>query len=399
MAYSKPITLGDYVSSTASAFEDQDRGCIGVGPDSLGLDGQLGPFFAAAVNALVQHPIPRLPIAVGENGATAVSSTLFWAYNQLSGLSLEAKPGYLSTAAGNGGFSLHVAVNGDWRLAFDGSGKTIGHYAGEPASAPPPPPPGNPLVDNAAANPVLSDGSNTYFYNASAGDITFNGATDNGVPVTDLDTVAGGVGDYIIGGSAAHTLPAGGGLALGNCAIYTDSSAPVLVDGQNGYGGTAEGNVLVNINQIRGSLHSNVLIGNADGTDLKSGRNDSILISTGGDGYELRPDGYGNVLVSTVGADRVVFDPTHGWALGDLNTMLGFNPAHGDYLDLSLIPNNFTPGANINNYVRLVDTATGENVMFNGAGNVATAGVDVINLTLVHGLTAQGLYNSHNLVI
>jgi hypothetical protein len=177
----------------------------------------------------------------------------------------------------------------------------------------------------------------------------------------------------------------------------------VLIDGQDGlgFGGSAEGNVLVNINQLRGSLFSNVLIGNAAGEDLKSGGSNSVLISTGGVGYELRPDGGDNVLVSTVGADRVLFDPSHGWSLGDLNTMLGFNTAHGTYLDLSLIPNTFhtTPGAKINDYVQLVNGSDGEHVMFNGNGQVQTAGVDVLNLELVHGLTAQGLYSSHNLVL
>ncbi len=327
MAYSKPISLGDYQGGAKLAFDFQDDSCIGIGPDNLGLGGQLGPFFAAVVDALVRHPIPLLPIAVGENGATAASSTLFWEYNQATGFTLEAKSGYLTTATGNGGFSLHVAANGNWSLNFDDSDTTIGHRAGQKTPAPPPPPPGNTVVDTAAASPIPSDGPNAFSYNGSAGDITFNGTTSGGAPVSDFDTVSGGVGDYIIGGTAPHMVPAGGGLALGNCAIYTDSATPVLVDGQNGngYGGTAEDNVLVNINQIRGSLNSNVLIGSTSGTDLKSGGNGSILISTGGSNYELRSDGSGNVLVSTVGADRVVLDPTHGWARFTVNTMLGFN--------------------------------------------------------------------------
>jgi hypothetical protein len=78
---------------------------------------------------------------------------------------------------------------------------------------------------------------------------------------------------------------------------------------------------------------------------------------------------------------------------------VGFNPGHGDYLDVSLIPSNFAAGDNINDYVKLVETASGETVMFNGSGNVAGAGMDILNMDLVHGLTAQGLYASHNLVI
>ncbi len=398
MSLVKPIFGSDPFGPTLDG-----GGCsIGAGPINSGLDGQFNPFFETFVNALVQHPIPFLPIAVGENGATPATSTVFWEYNKLTGLTLEADPGFLSTATGNGGFSLHVGVNGNWQLQFDGTNERLGHYAGETQAPPPPPPAGNTLVDNAAAKPLPPDGPNAYSYNGAAGDITFDGGTLGGAPVSAFDTVSGGVGDYIIGGTQPHTQVAGG-LALGNCAIYTDSAGPVLVDGQDGlgFGGTAEDNVLVNINQLRGSLYSNVLIGDASGEDLKSGGNDSILISTGGDGYELRPDGSGNLLVSTVGSDRVVFDPTHGWALGDFNTMIGFNPAHGAYLDLSLLGSTFdsTPGANINNYVQLVETQSGENLMCSGTGNVQTAGVELLDLALTHGLTAQGLYSSGHLVI
>jgi hypothetical protein len=359
---------------------------------------QLPPSFDALVDGLVEHPIPGLGVA-GENGATAASSSLFWFYNRAIGLELEAKPGFLGTGSG---FSIHVAPNGDWHLQFYGSQQTLAYDTDDhpPTPAPPPPPGGNVRVDTAAAI-ALPPGPNTYFYNGGAGDTTFDGTTLAGAPISGLDTVAGGVGDYIIGGTAPHTPLPGG--SLGNCAIYTNSPGSVLIDGQDGFGfgGSAGDNVLVNINQLRGSLFSNVLIGNAAGEDLKSGRSNSILISTGGVGYELRPDGSGNVLVSTVGADRVLFDPNHGWSLGDLNTMLGFNPGQGTYLDLSLIPSTFhtTPGAKISDYVQLVNASDGEHVMFNGNGQVQAAGVDILSLELVHGLSAQGLYTSHNLVI
>jgi hypothetical protein len=372
-------------------------GC-GIAP---AVGGQLDPFFAGLVDALVQHPPPFLPIAVGENGTSKASSTVFWEYNPHTGLKLEAKPGFLTTGTGNGGFNLHVGANGNWQLQFDGSSETLEHHAGETQPPPPPPPVENTLADNAVANPIPADGPNAFFFNGGAGDITFDGRTSGGAPVTDLDTIAGGIGDYIIGGTAPHTpMPSG---SLGNCAIYTNSPGSILVDGQDGlgFGGTAEDNILVNINQLRGSLFSNVMIGSVSGEDLKSGGDGSILISTGGDGYELRPDGSNNVLVSTVGADRILFDPSHGWALGDFNTMLGFNPAHGAFLDLSLIGSNFhsTPNADINNYVALTEASDGEHLMFSGTGNVQTAGVEVLDLKLTHGLTAQGLYTSHNLVI
>jgi hypothetical protein len=113
----------------------------------------------------------------------------------------------------------------------------LGHYAGETQAPPPPPPAGNTLVDNGQAS--APPGSNHYFYNGAAGDITFNGDTLNGAPVNAFDTVAGGVGDYIIGGTEPHTpMPAG---AVGNCAIYTNSPGPVLVSRRPAGGGGRRG--------------------------------------------------------------------------------------------------------------------------------------------------------------
>jgi hypothetical protein len=226
---------------------------------------------------------------------------------------VEATAGFLTTGTGNGGFSLDVETDGSWKLTFDGSKTKLKHEADEdddrkPAKVPAPPA-GNEQVT------LTSTGATSY--DASRGHVTVNGGLG-------WDTIQGGVGDYMIGGSG--TLGGGQG-GQGNCAIYTKSPGPILVDMEHGrgYGGNAEGNVLVNMNQTRGSLFSDVLIGSSSGTDLKSGGDNSLLISTGGDGFELRPDGRGNVLVSTAGNDWVLFDPTHGWVLGDDNIMLGFD--------------------------------------------------------------------------
>ncbi len=354
-------------------------------------------WFPRFVDALVHHPNPSLPITVGENGTSGATSTIFWEYNNATGLHLESTAGYLTTASGNGGFTMDVGTDGSWVLRFGGSGKVIFWNAATQTGSGPnltAPPAGNTL------DYPLHDGSNVI--NETIGHVTFDGRGAPGAPVASYDTVQGGVGDYMIGGTAPHLeTPTGN---VGDCAIYTLSAGPVLVDMQNdnGYGGNAEGNSYVDMNQVRGSLNSNVLIGNANGTDLKSGGANSVLISTGGNGFELRPDGTNNTLVSTVGADRVLFDPSHGWALGDTATLLGFNPAHGVTIDLSLIGSTFhTPGAdsNLADYVQLIDTASGEKVMFNGSGNVGSAGVDVLDLALVHGYSAQSLYDSHNLTI
>ena len=286
--------------------------------DDCGL-GQSAPSFISLVDAIIAAPLQPF-VTAGENGSGGATSNLFWAYSPYAGLVLETSGGFLTNQAGTGGFDLAVGTNGDWRLRFDGANTVIRGDAHNTGAALPSPPAGNTVVD-------LPAGANSY--NAAAGNETVNGGTG-------WDTVQGGIGDYMIGGSG--TL--GGGLAgNGNCALYSTSPGSVLVDMQNGsgYGGNASGNVYVNMNQVRGSIYSNVLIGNSNGTDLKSGGDNSVLISTGGSGFELRPDGSGNVLVSTTGADRISFDSAHGWLLGDDNILLGFNAAHGDALDLSLL--------------------------------------------------------------
>lgn len=386
----------------APGYGTQDDTFTGIGLQMLGLNLPFDPF-VSLVDALIAMPIPFLPLAAGENGATAAQSNMFWTYNPLTGLHVETAAGYLSGAPGTGGFNLNVLPDGAWALQFDGTGTVIGANAGEAPPAPPgPPPAGNTLLYPTQGG---ADGG----ANATAGHVTFNGDGSPSDPVVGYDTVSGGVDDYIIGGDGTGGGGPGGD---GNCAIYLSGPGSVLVDMENGngYGGSAQGDVLVNMNQVRGSAFSNVLIGKTTGTDLKSGGNDSLLVSTGGNGYELRADGYGNVLVSTVGADVFRFDPSHGWQLGDDNIALGFSVAHGDVLDLSLIGSTFhdttaagynpaTGTGDINDYVRFVNEADGDHVMFSPTGNVQTAGIEVLDMKLVHGLNAASLYQSHNLLL
>jgi hypothetical protein len=373
-----------------------DDGCIGVDHDQLGIDMRLDAFIRQ-VDAIIEHPRPHAIVA-GRNADTSADSDLFWTYGPAKGLHVEARPGFLTTGTGNGGFSLDVERDGSWTLTFSGSRTVISHRAGDddPPASPPPPPDGNETV-------LLPAGPSVY--DASRGNVTVDGGTG-------WDTVQGGVGDYIIGGSG--TL-GGGQDGQGNCALYSASPGSILVDAEHGrgYGGNAEGNVLINVNQVRGSLFSNVLIGAHTGTDLKSGGDDTLMISTGGHGFEMRPDGSGNVLVSTVGDDWVLFDPTHGWNLGDDNIMLGFDGAPGhDFLDLRMLTatggvlgSNFhqasavgydplTGHGDINAYVRVVDQADGSHVLFDASGNVQAGGTEILSLKFVHGVDAQTLFDN-----
>ena len=387
-------------------FGGDDDDFARIDGDRLGLGRSLNGFINL-VDAILDHPNNGFA-ASGRNGATDATSNLFWVWSPHAGLHVEAAAGFLSTQSGNGGFSLNVRPDGSWSLSFDGTHKVIGHDSDHGTPVAPTPAPGLNVVNIPGSGPAFFDGS-------AAVPSLINGGLG-------WDKFPGGVGDYMIGGSGT----AGGGLAgKGNCAVYTSSPGSILVDGENGfgYGANAEGNAYVNINQIRGSLFSNVLIGNTIGTDLKSGGDNSLLISTGGTGFELRPDGTGNVLVSTVGGDRVVFDSSHGWDLGDANIMLGFNLAHGNSLDLTAITNgglihllgggtvtsNFhtataagfdasTGTGDINDYVKIADQADGSHVLFNATGQVQTAGTEVIDLKFVHGLDVGAMYASHQIL-
>jgi hypothetical protein len=375
---------------------------VNLEAESLGLNLLYAPLvsLSKAVMALPANPL----IAGGELSNSPTGANVYWMYNKLTGLSVAADAGFLSGGAGNGGFTLQVLPNGSWALAFSGTQTMIGYDAvtGRQSTTTQPAPPAGNTVLNVAVNGPAS-------INASAGHITVDGNGSAASPVVGYDTVQGGVGDYMIGGDG--TLGAGPA-GDGNCALYSASAGSVLVDMQNGngYGGNAQGNVLVNMNQVRGSFFSNVLIGPATGSDLKSGGNDSLLVSTGGNGFELRPDGSGNVLVSTVGGDVFRFDPAHGWALGDDNIALGFSTAHGDVLDLSLIGSNFhsasaagysaaTGTGNINDYVSFTQKADGEHLLFSATGHVQTAGIELLDMKLTSGLSVATLYQSHQLLI
>jgi hypothetical protein len=82
--------------------------------------------FSLLVDALVQHPVPGLSIAIAEDGADRASSHLFMADNPATGLHVEASAGYLATAHGDGGFTFDAHADGSWELHFTGSDDRIG---------------------------------------------------------------------------------------------------------------------------------------------------------------------------------------------------------------------------------------------------------------------------------
>lgn len=143
------------------------------------------------------------------------------------------------------------------------------------------------------------------------------------------DQLFGGDGDdRLMGGAGADMLDGGTGF---NWASYARSVAGVTVDLFKGVGqgGEAEGDVLLNIRGVNGSMHDDLLVGSARrdllngaaGNDTLNGGGgaDSLFggagddLVTGGDGHDRLNGGAGNdVLTGGAGDDVFVFQTGFG---------------------------------------------------------------------------------------
>lgn len=104
---------------------------------------------------------------------------------------------------------------------------------------------------------------------------------DDGV-TDEADNISGLGGDDVIkGGGGADRIDGGDGI---DTASYTDSSegVTVLLSAGLGFGGTAEGDVLRNIENVIGSSYDDFLFGNASANVLTGGNGDDWLSGRGG---------------------------------------------------------------------------------------------------------------------
>jgi Ca2+-binding RTX toxin-like protein len=107
------------------------------------------------------------------------------------------------------------------------------------------------------------------------------------------DTIKGGGGaDHIDGGSGTDT------------ASYMDSSTGVTVNLSNGrgYGGTAEGDTLANVENVLGSQHNDTLTGD-NGNNVLTGLNGNDVLKGGGGADTLNGDAGNDSLKGGGGAD------------------------------------------------------------------------------------------------
>ena len=119
------------------------------------------------------------------------------------------------------------------------------------------------------------------------------------------DILLGGTGDdYLSGGAGADILDGGNGRF--DTAMYNDSGAGVEVNlaTGSGRGGDAEGDQLVNIEQIEGSAFADVLVGNAENNVLR-GNSGSDTIHGGGGRDQLHGGAGDDYLDGGDGRDQL----------------------------------------------------------------------------------------------
>jgi Ca2+-binding RTX toxin-like protein len=141
--------------------------------------------------------------------------------------------------------------------------------------------------------------------NASETINLFDGVTHGADTILGLggnDSIFGhGGNDLIFGGAGADAIDGGSGT---DTASYTDSSEGVSVNLETGagFGGTAEGDTLTNIENLTGSFHNDFLVGNA-GNNVLTGLEGNDILKGGGGSDTLFGDSGNDTLKGGGGAD------------------------------------------------------------------------------------------------
>ncbi len=185
---------------------------------------------------------------------------------------------------------------------------------------------------------VLIGDANANRLDGSAGnDVLLGGAGD--------DTLIGGEGnDALVGGEGADHLVGGAGI---DTADYSSSAEAVAVDlGKGtGHGGDAEGDTLDSIENLKGSMHDDYLVGDAGDNTIDGAVGDDHMAGGAGDdtmfggaGRDVVDGGAGNDMLDGGSGDDVLTggdgdDVLHGGS-GD-NLLLG-----GDGDDIALFDGN-----------------------------------------------------------
>ena len=131
------------------------------------------------------------------------------------------------------------------------------------------------------------------------------------------DTYIGTVeDDYIYGGEGADTIDGNAHGDAGDTVDYWSSNEGIIVNLETGagIGGDAEGDTLINIENVHGSYnYSNHIIGNASDNYLQGGQQADTLIG-----------GAGNEIFNSGGYDQILIDTFNGGADYDIIEFGGF---------------------------------------------------------------------------
>ncbi len=236
---------------------------------------------------------------------------------------------------------------------------------------------------------IGQDGSGYGVYSKvfEAGD-SFAGGLGNDViaGTTGYDTLVGGAGDdKLIGGFAGDTLDGGAG---SDAASYESSEIGVMVNLATGSatGGDAQGDVLIDIENLVGSDFTDDLTGDAGDNRLEGGSGSDVL--TGGGGADVldggSSDGDQDTASYATSAEGVTVNLESGTGTGgdaEGDTLIEIENLEGSAQDDHLIgdaeSNQLVGGAGADT----LEGAAGDDVLLGGAGNdlmTGGAGLDTL---------------------
>ena len=156
------------------------------------------------------------------------------------------------------------------------------------------------------------------------------------------DSIFGlGGNDEIKGGGGADAINGGSGTDTAN---YSDSAEGIVVslETNQGFGGTAEGDTLVSIENLTGSSHDDFLTGNA-GNNVLTGLEDNDILKGGGGNDTLYGDSGNDTLKGGGGNDTLnggsgidtasYTDSSAGVFISLYNDVAAYGDAEGDELN------------------------------------------------------------------
>jgi Ca2+-binding RTX toxin-like protein len=199
---------------------------------------------------------------------------------------------------------------------------------------------GNDVIDGGAGIDTVYYGSRTegWLIDLASGTATSGDETDT---LISIENVVGSQGDdHIIGDSGPNVLAGGPGADIidggagTDVASYADARSGVSVNLSLGQGtaGEAAGDVLINIEDLRGSRFADTLIGDAGSNVLTGAEGDDTLDGREGNDFLIGGPG-ADVLIGGPGKDMAVYSSSPAGVTVNLSSGVGIGgDAAGDVL-------------------------------------------------------------------